>query len=417
MLIVKRYLKWGLLSVASGFLAGCAAAVFLILLNLATEYRIGHLQIIWFLPLAGFVIGWIYHEYGKDVSAGNNLILDEIHDPKQVVPLKMAPFILIGTVLTHLFGGSAGREGTAVQMGGSLSDQLSKIIPEKWFVIEKVERKILLITGMGAGFGAAIGAPWAGIVFGMEVVNSGKLQWFALFECAIASFTAYYTTVLLRAPHTHYPQFDIPSLQWKTLFFVAVAGIIFGFAGRLFVLITHLVENFLNSKIKYPPLKPFLAGLLIVFLFWLEGSYIYAGLGLSHIQEALQNLVSFKLPLLKAGFTALTVGSGFKGGEFIPLVFIGATLGSALSTIIPVSLPLLSSMGFSAIFAGVSNTPIACTLMTMEIFGWRTGLYALIACFMSYYSSGYTGIYKSQKRGDKYIPSTRWKLAKIPRVS
>jgi len=389
---LNRYIRWTYLSAISGILAGIAAAIFLISLEWATELRNHNRIIIWALPFAGLFIGWMYHRYGKDVAPGHNLILDEIHDPKKVVPIHMAPFILVGTVLTHLFGGSAGREGTAVQMGASLSDQLSR-----FFKIEPEERKILLAAGAGAGFGAAIGAPWAGVIFGMEVINVGKLRLFAWFECLIASLVGYSVSVLLGAPHTRYPMIEIPEVDLRTLFFVAIAGVFFGLAAKLFSMSTHLVEKITTRLVKYPPMKPFLGGLLVVILFYLEGSYKYAGLGIPYIQEALLNHAPFKEPILKSIFTSLTIGTGFKGGEFIPLVFIGTTLGSALAFLLPVSFALLAAVGFAAVFGGAANTPIACTIMAMEIFGPRIGLFALVACFMSYYFSGHHGIYKSQR--------------------
>lgn len=207
-----RYLKWAFLSGVSGLLAGIAAAIFLISLEWATNTRDRNAIIIWALPIAGFLMGWIYHRWGKDAGRGHNLILDEIHDPKNIVPIRMAPLVLSGTLLTHLFGGSAGREGTAVQMGASLSDQLSR-----FFKIEIDERKILLAAGAGAGFGAAIGTPWAGVIFGMEVINVGRLRLFAWFECLVASFVGYYTVVLLRAPHSHFPEYVSDGFSFKAL--------------------------------------------------------------------------------------------------------------------------------------------------------------------------------------------------------
>jgi len=342
--------------------------------------------------LAGFAIGWVYHHHGKDIAGGNNLILDEIHDPKKITPFRMTPFVLLGTIVTHLFGGSAGREGTAVQMGASLSDQLTK-----FFRIEPDERKILLVSGAGAGFGAAIGTPWAGVIFGMEVINVGRLRLFALFECFVASFVAYYTTRILHAPHSYYPRLSLPDFSWKIALFIVVAGIVFGLSARLFAWITHLVEHWQARFISYPPLKPLIAGAILVGLYALEGSYRFAGLGIPIIQGAMKHPAGLADPTLKGIFTAITIGSGFKGGEFIPLVFIGATLGSALSIILPISFQLLAAVGFAGVFAGASNTPIACTIMAIELFGFKIAPYALIGCFMSYYFSGHHSIYKSQK--------------------
>ncbi len=389
---VKRLLRWTLLSVLCGLLAGTSSAVFLILLDGVTQWRLLHPSVIWGLPLAGFFIGWIYLRFGKDIAGGNNLILEEIHDPKKTVPFSMAPLILLGTVVTHLFGGSAGREGTAVQMGASLADQLTH-----FFKIEQEERKILLVAGAGAGFASAIGAPLAGVVFGMEVIHIGRLRFFAWFECLIACFVAYFTTRLLQAPHSIYPSIEIPLVTPTTLFIVLGSGIIFGLFARFFVILTHGMESLIRKGIPYPPLKPALTGVLIVALYAWEGTYRYAGLGISFIQEALHTPASFYDPLWKAFFSALTVSSGFKGGEFIPLVFIGTTLGSALGLILPISFKLLAALGFAAVFAGAANTPLACSIMAMEIFGFELAPYALIACYASYYVSGYQGIYRAQK--------------------
>lgn len=394
---MKSYGRWSLLALLTGVLAGLATAIFLISLDWATSTRELYPLIIWILPLAGLSLGWIYHQYGQDIKAGNNLILDEIHDPKKVIPLKMTPFILIGTVATHLFGGSAGREGTAVQMGASLADQLNR-----FFKIETIERKILLVAGAGAGFGAAIGTPLAGIVFGMEVIHVGKLKSFAWLECTIASFVAYYTSVYLGAPHSVYPKIEIPALDLKILFYILIAGIIFGLASRSFAFITHEIEGLSVKLISYPPLRPFIGGVLLVALFYLEGSYHYVGLGIQYIQQALQQPATLHEPIFKTFFSALTIGTGFKGGEFIPLVFIGTTLGSYLSIFLPVSFQLLGATGFAALFAGASNTPIACSLMAMEIFGYEIAPYAIAACFMSYLFSGNQGIYKSQIKNKKF---------------
>ena len=366
--------------------------MFLILLDGATRIRTAHLEIIWFLPIAGFLIAWIYQRFGRDVEAGSNLILDEIHDPKKTVPIRMAPFILFGTIFTHLFGGSAGREGTAVQMGASLSDQLSH-----FFKLNLSERKILLVTGAGAGFGAAIGAPWAGVIFGMEVISVGRLRPFAWLQCLIASFCGYYTALFVGAHHSVFPRFEIPTFDFRTAGCVAIAGVVFGLSSIAFVRATHLFEAVFKKYISSVPLRPLLAGIFIVLLYRLEGTYRFAGLGISEIQNALQARSDFSLPAFKTFFTVLTLGSGFKGGEFVPLVFIGTTLGSALSVILPISFQLLAALGFAAVFAGGANTPVACTLMAAEIFGFRILPYALIACFVSYYCSGHQGIYKSQK--------------------
>lgn len=389
----NRWIKWSFLGAFSGILSGAAATFFLVSLDWATQTRISHPAIIWLLPLAGLGLGWMYSAFGKDVAGGNNLVLEQIHSPQKIIPLRMAPFVLVGTLITHLFGGSAGREGTAVQMGASLSDQLSRL-----FKVTPEERRILLICGAGAGFGAAIGTPLAGILFGLEFIRIGRIRVLGLFESIIASFFAYLTCHFLGAPHSPYPQPEISGFSLTTFGWVALVGVLFGLVAQAFARFTQFLEHLEQKWISYPPFKPFLAGILIVALYFWERSYRYAGLGISVIQDSFHKVSSLKDPFYKFFFSALTIGSGFKGGEFIPLVFIGCTLGSALSQWIPVSSDLLAAVGFAAVFGAASNTPLACSVMAIELFGFEIAPYALVACFVGYYSSGHTSIYRSQPR-------------------
>ena len=387
-----RPLKWATLGALCGILAGVAASVFLILLDWVTETRLAHPMLVWFLPLGGFFIGWLYHEYGQNIAAGHNLILDEIHNPKNVVPARMSPFVLLGTLVSHFFGASVGREGAAVQISASLADQLTHP-----FKLTPAERRTVLVAGTGAGFGAAIGAPWAGVLFGMEVVTVGRLKPVAPIESLIASFVAYYTARLLRAPHSHFPVIALPGVSIAMVLIVVAAGVLCGLLARGFTLFTHGIENLRKKWIPYPPLSPFFGGLILLALYQLSGSYRYSGLGIDVIQEALTRPVSWADPLLKGAYTALSVGTGFKGGEFVPLVFMGTTLGSYLATWLPATAGFLGALGFAALFGGAANTPLACTIMAGELFGWGIAPYAFIACLASYFCSGRSGIYRGQR--------------------
>jgi H+/Cl- antiporter ClcA len=389
---LKHYLKWSFFSILIGLLSGTAAAIFLISLNWATNYRDKNMWIIWILPIAGLFIGFCYQKYGKKAEAGTGLILEEIHNPKNIIPLRMAPFILIGTVITHLFGGSAGREGTAVQMGSTLADQLSH-----FFQINPSERKILLIAGAGAGFSAAIGAPLAGAIFGLEVIQIGKLKLFALFECLVASYVAYYTCHFLGASHSQFPNLNEVSFNMTTVGAVMLGGLAFGVTANIFVRFTHFIEHIQKKYIKAPILRPFIAGCVLLVLYYFEGSYRYVGLGIPVIQNSFVHTAAWYDPIFKVIFTAITIGSGYKGGEFIPLVFIGATLGSFLSMHLLISKALITSLGFASVFGAAANTPIACAIMACEIFGWKIAPYAFLSCWIAYYMTGHLGIYKNQK--------------------
>ncbi len=393
---LQLYLLRVLLSSLVGLLSGLAATIFLILLNAVTNLRLSEDGWVYLLPLGGFIIGWLYFEFGADLATGTDLILEEIHQPKRSIPLKMAPLVLLGTLFTHLFGGSAGREGTSVQMAAALADRVSGI-----FGVRPQIRTGLLIAGIGAGFGAALGAPVAGMIFGLELIQVGQLKRFPSLECLIASPVAYLLTLLLQAPHSAFPRPVIGPISLSSLFSMAIAGILFGLVAGGFSRFTHFIANLQRKFISYPPLRPFVAGLLLLGAFLSLGSFQYAGLGIGTIQQALNGISSFEDPIGKFALSSLTLASGFKGGEFMPLVFIGSTLGNTLGQILPVSPGILAVVGFAAVYAGAANTPIACSLMAMELFGLGIGPYALVGCFASYWCSGKQGLFSAQKNKDQ----------------
>lgn len=311
---IKHTLKWTALSVPVAVLAGTASAGFLLALEWVTDWREAHLWVIGLLPLSGFAVGWIYHRLGRDVEAGNTLLMDEIHDPRKVVQLRMAPLVLIGTVMTHLCGGSAGREGTAVQMGGSLADQLTHL-----FKFDREDRRILLMAGISAGFASVFGTPLAGAIFGLEVLVIAEHRFRALVPCLVSALLANQVALALGIHHRHYGISEIPVLDFRVVAGVLGAGAIFGLTGRSFAKATHWIGAFFKSRVSYAPLRPVIGGVVIAFGVWALGTTKYIGLGVPTMVDA------FSKPLMpwdfafKFAFTALTLGSGFKGGEVTPL--------------------------------------------------------------------------------------------------
>ncbi|GIK65612.1 MAG: voltage-gated chloride channel protein [Chloroflexota bacterium] len=384
--------KWSLLGGVIGIMAGIASAVFLVSLKWASDFRIAHSPIIFLLPVAGFAVGWIYHHFGSTAVQGNNLVIEEVNTNATRIPRRMAPMVLIGTVVTHLFGGSAGREGTAIQMGASLADGLRRLLK-----INGDDRRLMIMAGISGGFGSVFGTPVAGFVFGMEVQSMGRIRYDGLIPCLSAAVVGDLTTRALGVEHSHYPHLPNVEIDPLLLIKVLIAGVLFGLTSILFVELTHAVKALHFRNVSYPPLRPFFGGLVVIGLALLLDTRDYLGLSLPLIQNSLngEGVVTFAF-LLKLIFTAITLGSGFLGGEVTPLFVIGSTLGYTLGRLLGVDPIFMASIGFVAVFAGSSNTPIACTLMAIELFGGAP-LYLMLGCVVAYLASGHRGIYVTQR--------------------
>lgn len=383
--------KWIFICLLLGAIAGSISAFFLLSLDWVTNFRESHVWIIVLLPVGGFIIGLSYHVFGDSVVKGNNLLLEEFHNPKKIIPFRMAPLVLFGTLLTHFFGGSAGREGTAVQIGGAIADRFTKILK-----LSKRDRKIVLIAGISAGFASVFGTPLAGGIFALEVLILGRIRLDAIIPSFMAAVFANYFCDIWNVSHTHYHISSVADMTPVNLLWSLLAGVIFGLVAMIFSKSTHFWSHLFNKHIKYPPLRPVIGGTILAIAIYFMGTTKYIGLGIPTIVDAFNvDLNSYDF-LLKILFTSFTLGAGFKGGEVTPLFFIGATLGNVLIWFIPLPMGLLAGMGFVAVFAGATNTPIACTVMAIELFGIESGVFMALACSTAYLFSGHSGIYTSQ---------------------
>jgi len=391
--------KWLLIASFVAALAGTASAWFLIALAWATRTREITPWLPALLPVAGLVIGWVYFRLGKPVEAGNNLLIDEIHDPRKVVPLRMVPLVFAGTIASHLFGASVGREGTAVQMGGALADQLTGVLR-----LRHEDRRVLLMAGMSAGFAAVFGTPLAGALFGLEVLAIGKLRYDALLPCMMAGIVADRVCVAWGVHHTAYVVGAVAPLNVWTVLSVLVAGLVFGVVGMLFATATHRFGALVKSLIAYPPLRPFFGGIVIAVSVYLLHTEAYIGLGIPTIVAAFDHPLPWRDSVTKFGYTVFSLGTGFKGGEVTPLFFIGATLGNSLAPLLHLPFAMLAGLGFVAVFAGAANTPLATTVMAIELFGPQIAPFAALACVAAYLFSGHTGIYHAQRLGRSKHP-------------
>lgn len=406
----KYVVRWFFLTLPMAALVGSAVALFLWMLHEATVLRWENPWLFYFLPLAGIAIVVSYTRYGKNADGGNNLVMEQIHQPGGGIPKRMTPLVLLGTVVTHLFGGSAGREGTAVQMGGSIAQVFVRP-----FRLNEEDTRILLSAGVAAGFGAVFGTPLTGAVFALEVLALGKMRYNALIPCLMGSVLGDFFCTAWGIGHTPYhisgaamqitlPVFRIdPLLSAK----IILASVAFGLAGFLFAELTHTFQRLFKRFVSVYWLRPVAGAALVMGITWLLGTRDYLGIGVTTATGQGVSIVNaftaggatYWSWFWKLLLTAITLSSGFKGGEVTPLFFVGATLGAALANLLGVPVDLLAGVGFIAVFAGATNTPLACTIMGVELFGSQYLLYFAMACFFSYLFSGHSGIYLSQRIG------------------
>lgn len=406
-------IKWLAILTPMAAVVGSISAFFLWSLDALTRVRFDHPWLLYGLPLAGIAIVWMYQRFGGRTTAGNNLIIDEIHQPGGGVPRRMAPLVLVGTLATHLFGGSAGREGTAVQMGGSIAAATGRLLR-----MNPANLRLLLMAGVAAGFGSVFGTPVAGALFAIEVLVIGRLQTNALIPCLLASLVGHWTCLAWGIHHTAYPSLDLSLLELPRLGLlgkVALASVAFGLAATLFAWGCHRLGDGFQRWIKRPLLRPAVGGALVIALFWIAGTPDYLGLGTLAGREGALTLpamfTSGEVPasawLWKLAFTVVTLAAGFKGGEVTPLFFVGAALGNTLAHLMGAPVDLFAAVGLVAVFAAATNTPIASTLLGMELFGPGGGLYLATACLIAYHCSSHRGIYSSQRLGARKLRRTQ----------
>ncbi|QFT91135.1 H(+)/Cl(-) exchange transporter ClcA [Bacillus sp. THAF10] len=400
--------QWSFFGSIIGFMVGSTTTFLLKTNDYLGDVRLQNDWLILLLPFGGIVIGYLYMNYGKvfsnntlhDTAELNNLVIDAVHGSKKV-PMRMGPIVYIGTFITVILGGSTGREGAAIQMGGSVASAVNH-----FFKVNKLDSKILIMSGISAGFGAAFGAPITGVVFGMEMATLGKLKFEALVPCLTSSFVAHYiTTAAWGHQHEELIIQSVPEISLITFIKVILLTVVFCWVSVLYCQLRHGIQHFSEKIFKKNHMKrAFFGGIVVVALTFLIGSQDYNGRGIEMLEQSFKEEVPPYSFLAKLAFTAISIGSGFVGGEAIPLFFIGATLGNALHTFIDLPLSFLAALGLIAAFSAGTNTPLAAFLLAMEMFNGQGLEYFFVACLVSYLFSGHHGLWPSQKI---YDPKSR----------
>ena len=399
------FLKWVFISSIVGTLTGIAATLFLKSLEIATGLRNNNPWLLFLLPVGGAFVSFIYSKYGKSSSKGNNLIIDKINENADNIPLRMAPLVFLGTFITHLFGGSAGREGTGVQIGASISEGIGRL-----FKLDKIDTKIILMCGISSGFGSVFGTPLAGTIFGLEVAALGAMNYSGLIPCFTAAFVGNWVTEILGIYHAHYNIYGIPDITYTVVLKVIIASILFGLISKLFSELTHKLKAIFSYSFENTAFKSAVGGVIIIILTYIVGTRDYLGLSIPLIADSFTQQVSPFAFLNKLIFTSLTLGTGFQGGEVTPLFVIGSTFGNTLSSILHISPSFLACLGLIGVFAGATNAPITSFILGIEMFGSQGSEYMFMTCAISYLFSGHSGIYISQK-----INTSKSRLIEVPK--
>ncbi len=389
----KNILIISVISIGIGILVGAIDAVFGRVLLAITDFRIQHFQwLIIFLPLIGVLIVYTYQKFGKNSAKGMSLIFAVGFEEENVIPKRLIPLVMVSTWLTHLFGGSAGREGVAVQIGGALSHNIGRKVGLK------DSSKIFLITGMAAGFAGLFQTPLAAIFFAMEVLVVGSIEYGALFPSIVASFVASYTAHFLGLEKFRVQLNSSALLSLSLVFQLTFLGLIFGIVGGGFAHILSFCKTHFNNRFRNPILKIFIVGCVLSALLFLVHQGRYSGLGTNLIQNSFSELEIYWYDwLLKVVFTIVTLAIGYQGGEVTPLFSIGATLGVVLAGLLGLPVPFVAALGYAAVFGSATNTILAPIFIGVEVFGYEYLPYFFVVCAIAYVFNGNKSIYAAQK--------------------
>lgn len=383
--------KWVVFSVVTGCIVGFAASLFSLCLNLAAKLRLSHPVLLLFLPVGAMGIVALYRCVLKQKDPGTNLILSAIHSGDNI-PLRMAPLISVATIFTHLIGGSAGREGAALQLGGSLGHALGQL-----FHFGKHDRHVMIMCGMSAAFSALFGTPLAAAVFSMEIVSVGIMHYAALLPCAISALIARSIASFFHLEAPFYVIEEMPSFALLPAVKVCTLAILCSLLSILFCILLHQSQRLLGAWLKNPYLRAFACGSAVLALTFAVGNQTYNGAGTEMIVSCMNGTVPAEAFLLKMLFTAITLAAGYKGGEIVPTFFIGATFGCLFGNLIHFAPALCTAAGMGALFCGVTNAPLTSLLICLELFGSEGMPYFLLSVAFSYMVSGYYGLYSSQR--------------------
>lgn len=388
---IRYFIKWSALALVIGSVAGAAGTIFSMGVSWATGFRLSHPSMLFFLPVSGLLIVWMYHSFHEEGNRGTNMVIDAISSNERVTPAT-GPLIFFSTILTHLGGGSSGREGAALQLGGSIGNSFGE-----WFKLDERDKKIAIMCGMSAVFSALFGTPVAAAIFSLEVVSIGVLYYAALVPCVFSSFLAVGIARAAGLEGEHFPVEMIPALNLKAMGLLVLLGILCAAVSILFCVLLHTAEHAYRKYFPDARVRILAGSFLFIALTLLSGTRDYCGSSMGLIESSIEGSARYEAFLMKMLFTAVALGAGFKGGEIVPTLCVGAALGCAFGEITGFAPSLCAACGMAALFAGVTNCPITSLVIALELFGYEGMEYFSIIIAVAFALSGYYGLYASQK--------------------
>ena len=383
--------RWIVLASIVGVLSGLLSGAFIEALQWATNTRSSNNWIVYTMPLAGLIVGASYHYLGRGLERGSNLLIEEIHRHSEWIPLRLTPLIFGASVVSHVAGASVGREGAALQLAAGVTDPISRRLG-----LNTTDRSLMLITAIAGGFGSVFGVPVAGAVFALEVQRVGRVRYEALVPAFVASFIGNAVVRQMGVEHSDFPNIAntslTPTLTWQ----IAIFGFIAGLIALSFVQVTHFVRDTFKKYVAWYPLRPMIGGIVLAVLVLTCDWRDYQGISAQLASQAFEGSAGGQW-VTKVLLTAISLGSGFVGGEVIPLFVIGALAGASYAHIIGANVALFAIVGSVAVLAGAANTPLACTFLGLELFGGNGIMLFALVCAAAYAASGHTGIYHAQR--------------------
>ena len=383
-------IKWIVYGMFTGVVLGLIATGFAYAMSAVTSLRGSYPLIILGLPVSGLLIIFLYKKFGQTVVKGTNSVIASVNSDEKMHFI-MTPLIFVSSIISHMFGASVGREGAALQMGASMGHTFAK-----WLKLSESDQKIMIMTGMSAAFSALFGTPLAAAIFAMEVISVGVMYYAALVPCLVASLTAYNLAKYLGVTYPSYSLTDIPAFTPYTVSMTAIMGFLFALVSILICVVFALTERGFKKYFENEYLRIFIAGAFVAALTFLIGNQDYNGLGAPVIAMALAGKTVWYAFLLKLILTAVSLAGGYRGGEIVPSLFIGATFGCLLGGIMGLPPEFCAALGMVSVFCGVTNSPVSSIVIGIELFAGQGLWFFCLAIALSYVLSGYFGIYKSQ---------------------